>query len=207
MKLRYHELVTWTDPVTAHPHRSPFATNWNDTLELLAKETHLLAPTGTSRNKHLVVLQVQATLRDIRIDGGLRANARLDGHGVVISFESRKGPLRFSCDTFITPSDRQLSYQANVRAIALGLEALRLVDRYGVARTGQQYTGFASIEAVNLRAPEDIIAKYSHLSVTEVKADPKRARRLALINAHPDHGGSRDDLSQVQKAAEHFRTG
>jgi hypothetical protein len=34
------------------------------------------------------------------------------------------------------------SWQHNVRSIALGLEALRAVDRYGITRRGQQYAGF-----------------------------------------------------------------
>jgi hypothetical protein len=35
----------------------------------------------------------------------------------------------------------------NLRAIALGLEALRKVERYGIAERGQQYAGFAQIGA------------------------------------------------------------
>lgn len=34
-------------------------------------------------------------------------------------------------------------WQHNVRSIALGLQALRAVDRYGISRRGQQYAGFA----------------------------------------------------------------
>jgi hypothetical protein len=33
-------------------------------------------------------------------------------------------------------------WQHNVRSIALGLEALRAVDRYGISKRGQQYAGF-----------------------------------------------------------------
>ncbi len=33
-------------------------------------------------------------------------------------------------------------WQHNVRSIALGLEALRAVDRYGISRRGEQYAGF-----------------------------------------------------------------
>jgi hypothetical protein len=33
-------------------------------------------------------------------------------------------------------------WQHNVRSIALGLEALRAVDRYGITRRGEQYAGF-----------------------------------------------------------------
>lgn len=33
-------------------------------------------------------------------------------------------------------------WQHNIRSIALGLEALRAVDRYGISRRGEQYAGF-----------------------------------------------------------------
>lgn len=33
-------------------------------------------------------------------------------------------------------------WQHNVRSIALGLDALRAVDRYGISKRGQQYAGF-----------------------------------------------------------------
>jgi hypothetical protein len=33
-------------------------------------------------------------------------------------------------------------WRHNIRSIALGLEALRAVDRYGISRRGQQYAGF-----------------------------------------------------------------
>jgi hypothetical protein len=43
-------------------------------------------------------------------------------------------------------SDRFADWQQNLRAIALGLEKLRLVDDYGiVAEEGQQYTGWLKL--------------------------------------------------------------
>lgn len=44
----------------------------------------------------------------------------------------RRGHLSYPCDTFTTLQD-------NLRVIALALEALRMVDRYGVTRRGEQY--------------------------------------------------------------------
>jgi hypothetical protein len=38
-------------------------------------------------------------------------------------------------------------WQHNVRAIALGLEALRKVDRYGITRRGEQYAGWKALPA------------------------------------------------------------
>src|SRR5947208_1880483 len=83
--------------------------------------------------------QFAVTESDIRLDGRPRARAVASHPGVVLAFDSRHGPLKYAVDTF----DR---WQDNLRAIALGLEHLRAVDRYGVTRRGEQYTGWRQIE-------------------------------------------------------------
>ena len=57
------------------------------------------------------------------------------GPAVIIAFESKHGPLKYATDVFD-------HWHANLRAIALGLEALRKVERYGITQRGEQYTGF-----------------------------------------------------------------
>jgi hypothetical protein len=63
------------------------------------------------------------------------------GHpGVEISFDSRAhGRQSFATDEYD-------DWQDNVRAIALSLEALRAVERWGVSK-GRQYAGFALLAA------------------------------------------------------------
>lgn len=46
--------------------------------------------------------------------------------------------MRFRCSTFYP-------WQANVRAIALGMEALRKVERYAITEADQQYSGFMQL--------------------------------------------------------------
>jgi hypothetical protein len=84
------------------------------------------------------VLQVAMTESDFRNDGYPRANAKATHPGVILSFDTRHGSLSFPCDRFTT-------WQDNLRAIALAMEALRKVDRYGVTRNGEQYTGWRAI--------------------------------------------------------------
>ncbi len=72
---------------------------------------------------------------------------------VVISFVvfSLHGPLRYATDAH----ERQYAglgmegWQADVGAIALALTALRAVDRYGVSRRGEQYTGWRALPATS----------------------------------------------------------
>src|SRR5579863_10251967 len=55
----------------------------------------------------------------------LYAGAKLRTQGIILTFNSKHGPLSYPCDKYS-------NWQANLRAIALSLEALRAVDRYGV---------------------------------------------------------------------------
>ena len=87
-----------------------------------------------------VVIEMDLTEVDIRRDGLPRNNARPTTPRVCLSMDSPYGPLRYPCDTF-------LSWQDNVRGIALALEALRKVDRYGVTKRGEQYTGWKALPA------------------------------------------------------------
>lgn len=69
-------------------------------------------------------------------------------------------------------------WRDNVRAIAKGLEALRAVDRWGVAKRGQQYAGFALLTAGPGKEERGRQLVAQHGSVT-----------AALRATHPDTGG------------------
>jgi hypothetical protein len=99
-----------------------------------------------------------------------------------VSFESRHGPLEYATDVFD-------DWQDNVRAIALGLEALRRVDRYGIAKRGEQYRGWKQLEAggPSPARGEDLIREHGSV-------------RAALMATHPDHGGDPSDFAAVQAA-------
>lgn len=110
--------------------------------------------------------------RDVRLDGAPRADARPPRHpGVEVSFDSRYGRLTYATDVFT-------DWRDNVRAIAKGLEALRAVDRWGVAKRGQQYAGFALLTAgVPLEARgRELVEEHGSVAA-------------ALRATHPDTGG------------------
>lgn len=137
--------LTWTDKET-EPRRSSgvFRASWPDTLFLLGDELrHLEAQSP-------VIFQVDVTEGDICLDGMLRANAKVNHPGVAVSFQSRFGPLRYATDAYEQRyGAAPPGWQANIRAIALALEALRAVDRYGVSKRGEQYTGWKALPASN----------------------------------------------------------
>jgi hypothetical protein len=162
------------------------AVPWNETLLLLDRE---LSALGASE----VVFQIDLTERDIRMDGLPRADARPADPAVIISFDSRFGPLRYLCDRF-------RDWHDNVRAIALGLEALRKVERYGITRRGEQYTGWKALPPRSQSHEEAERFLRRHAGDEPASLPLDKAYRLAARHLHPDAGGSREEWDELQRA-------
>lgn len=198
MEMRIRPLVDWRGEFTAefdrrrHVFSRPKSSGqwgredipWSETLVLLDRELREL-------NADAIVLQISVTERDIRLDGQLRADARPSSPAVRLLFDSKHGPLTYQCDKFATWKD-------NVRAIALGLEALRKVARYGITEHGEQYKGWLQIEAAPAETPLDVLARIAGES-TDLPG--RTLYRRAAAAAHPDvNGGERDLWDQVERA-------
>lgn len=125
---------------------------------------------------------------------------------MILSFESKVGFLSYPCDTYT-------DWQANVRAIALALAALRAVDRYGVTRRAEQYKGWARLEAPKPPATDVAVSALRTLcaigsiepalTLSLIVADKKLltfAYQKAVFKSHPDHGGDAELFRQVQEA-------
>jgi hypothetical protein len=158
---------------------SPFSASWSSTVALLAKE---LRAHGAVR----AIMETDFRESDLRLDGLPRADRHARTPGVVLSFTARKVPgspaLRYEVSTFTR-------WQDNVRAIALGLEALRAVDRYGVTKRGEQYAGWKQLQAGGPSPDRGAAIIREHGDV-----------RAALMATHPDHGGDANDFADVQAA-------
>lgn len=200
MRLTIRPLAGWTGERTPATERKRYqfmrakssgwgreAMPWTDTLQVLDRELAALRAES-------VVLQISVTERDIRLDGQLRADARPSDPAVRILFDSKHGQLTYQCDRFAT-------WQDNARAIALGLEALRKVERYGITEHGEQYKGWLQLEAGSPgRSPVMVLADIAGVSVTSATDD--ELWRKARAAAHPDRNDGRRDLwDQVEAAA------
>lgn len=177
---------------TGKHRRSQFDTSWPSTERLLEAEVRHL------RGRNLVI-EVDVTEGDLRLDGRIRANARPSTPAVRVAFESADhGPLTYATDRFTT-------WQDNVRAVALGLEALRKVDRYGITKRGEQYRGFRAIGASSGSSSSHMTADDAADVLTQYGAgevDPERAWRKARAATHPDrHGGDQTLWDRVEQAA------
>ncbi len=156
--------------------RAPFRAGWSDTMALLERELRML-------DAENAVIELDLDESQLRIDGWPYEDARPEYPGVIISFDSKHGPLRYGTDMFITWKD-------NVRAVALGLEALRKVDRYGIGKRGEQYVGWRQ-----LMSGEATLKERGRAIIEEHGSET-----AALKATHPDHGGDPDDFAAVQAA-------
>jgi hypothetical protein len=201
-------LGPWTRPVT-DPRASSgrFRATWDQTLKLLVAEVDLLQPTGA------IAIRVDADPSDIRRDGMLRARAKVDFPGVIVSFTSAvHGPLSYATDAYEQRWYNDLaSWQANVRAIALSLEALRAVDRYGVSRSGEQYVGWRAIEAApsGTFASADEALRWVRAQAPDGSPEwtPRQAYLAAAKLLHPDVGGDVAQWDRLDEARRLMQSG
>jgi hypothetical protein len=176
----WRPLSSWPGERTPASERrkAPFEGTWRHTLNLLEHELGELEAT------QIVFELAGITEADLKLDGGIRANAKVDDPGVVVSFQSRHGPLRYAVDTFT-------DWRQNLRAIALALQGLRRMEVYGVAKSGEQYRGWRALEA-RVASREDARAELrEYLRPQEPnvdRMDDRALRRRALRLAHPDTG-------------------
>lgn len=168
----------WRDRGRQTP--APFRSNYSQTLNLLDHELEMIGARSAQ-------LQIDASERDVRLDGQLRADARVSYPGVILTVETAKR------GTLVVQTDRFTTWQDNVRAIALGLEALRKVERYGIADSGQQYAGYRELGSGLPMGPA---------------MSPETAAALLIEYGSDDVGGSADPgdlIGSPEFVAAHYR--
>lgn len=187
-----------THPKGHEPKSARFRQGWEDTLEYLRNELRRIGVFEA-------VLEIDVAERSIAKATGL-PDARIPAFspGVVLVFDHPdQGKTRFPCITY----DR---WPDNARAIALTLEALRDVDRYGAAM-GRQWAGFKAIPektgaTLTTAQAAQVIAIHSG---DETRADDilhsadvaKTNLRLAKAKTHPEApGGDRSKFELVTLA-------
>jgi hypothetical protein len=214
VEYQFRPLSSWPGTRTRERRRATFKAGYARTLVDLERELlHLGARTA--------VVEAECGEEDIRQDGRIRSNARMRGPGIIVSFQSRHGPLRYPCDTYTDWTD-------NLRAIVLAMEALRAVDRYGVTKRGEQYTGWKQLPGGEPAGPEWETAEAAARFICVTAWGPSRigpdyiesmidpaghkyeldiAYRAAAKKAHPDAGGSNELMSKVNRARDFIAKG
>jgi hypothetical protein len=187
-----------------------FESKYSATEKILEREVNALTPRMGS-----VFLKTFHSPRDVRKDGQLRqGEVRSPEYpGVILEFDSldkvqrKYVKIQFVCDRF-------KSWKDNVRAIALGMEALRKVERYGITSAQEQYEGFKAktlppkIELGASMSVADALAFIQHKSQKPVIANQgnyEEVYKYAIQKCHPDKGGSHDDMAKLNIARDTLR--
>jgi hypothetical protein len=118
----------------------------------------------------------------------------------------------------VMPCDKYTDWEANIRAIALTLEHLRAVERYGATTEKQeQYTGWLRLPAAGATDEAAECAKIliQHACVTnfpsQLLGDQKifdEVWRVAVKRTHPDANPGRDGVhcNRVITARDRIKT-
>lgn len=134
----------------------------------------------------------------VRNDGVPYSNLRQpDDRGVAVYFKRKGKDHVFAADGYDRVED-------NLWAIAKSLEALRAIERYGVAQVmDRAFSGFAALpEKASSRLWYDVLGIDGHASTDAVNA---RYRELAKL-LHPDqNGGASEGFHELQAAMDQFK--
>ncbi len=191
LNAHFKPLRQWPGQRVSETECSRFKAGYDNTLAKLEYELGKLEASD-------IIIQVDGLTPDwIRNDGwpkGQWWNLKRARSGVILSFQSPKGAISFPCDRFEY-------WQDNLRAIALSLEALRAVDRYGVTRGNEQYRGWAQLEAPSAKTDREgaiqTIASILNAPRDAVAANPAAFIKQARIAYHPD--GVTDEAVKKQR--------
>lgn len=198
IEISYRPIERWPSKLTEDRQFSRFDTAWNKTLTQLKSELWYL-------DAENVFFQIALEPHEFRNDGHPRATAKPRHPGVILTFDSKYGPQQYPCDTFT-------DFKDNVRAITLSLESLRRVDRYGVTKRGEQYTGWKALGAgIEMGAASAMTVEDAAQFIGHGNKGPWRdliANRDLMENCykqrakelHPDVGGSTMDFQKLQES-------
>ena len=143
-------------------------------------------------------LVIEADLRK-GIQGGFLSNQRAPADpGVVVRFKRHGKPFAVPCDKF-------RSIEANLRAVALMLEASRLMERYGFEIFEEEFRGYAALPPGSGESygvifqdppPHEVLAVAPDAPAEVVRA----AWRVLAAKHHPDRGGDGEAFKRVTRA-------
>lgn len=141
----------YMDPPSRLPMRvSPFKVSYAATLRQLELELRAV------RAKQVTIV---AGFAQVRGDGWPYSGAKPKHPACALQFQRDGVTLVYNSHSYRT-------FEDNLRAITLTLEALRAVERYRVAN-GEQYRGFAQIEAPAAASKEQKLVNLRDNAATE----------------------------------------
>lgn len=210
LNIQIRPVVNWPGKENTNPRRSQFKCGYKNTLQLLDGE---LDRANTVDGSWFMEMWVDP--RDLRLDGQLRANVRVRKPGIIFRFSRFTGRIMQRSDGTRYKETQDISYpcdafddwQDNLRAVALSMEALRKVERYGVFKYDDIISRLALPSAEGSVSTKEsaaaFLAQHSGVSREEILFSPTAmasAYRKAAGALHPDSGGDKEDFIKLQEA-------
>ncbi len=169
-------------PRTKYPQKSRFDTSFTWARTQLLDEVRLLG------GKDVII----SSNIPLRRDGLPYANHKKpDDTGIAVYFKYNGQDTCFTCDKWIDVAD-------NLHAIGKTINALRGINRWGGDDTVQAaFRGFQALPAPDTkRSWHEILSVPPNASKDKIK---RSYRRLAKL-AHPDNGGSAEQMAEINRA-------
>ena len=161
--------------------RSRFNTGFGAAAKAAYDEVGRLGGRGT----------IVSTNVPLRRDGLPLASAkRVDDAGAAIYFTYKDKQMCFACDRWDKVED-------NIWAIAKTIEALRGIARWGTGDMLEAaFKGFAALPPPRSSAWHEVLDVSPDAPLSEIEVAYKRHAK----NAHPDNGGSHDEMAKLNDA-------
>jgi len=205
MSISYGPIKRWPGKLRDRSERTraPFKSGFSGTMRQLERELRMV---------HAESAVIQLATEHFRKDGGPYADATPDHPGVIVSFvkvvrdkfgQRVRVPLSF-------PADRFTHWESNLRAVAIALEDLRRIDRYGVTQNAEQYLGFKALPPPGPEHPAVLTIDEAavfvanegggvpYLRVIQSVDTYRAAYRRAAAVLHPDANGEPDKWAKLQ---------
>lgn len=210
MQVRFRPLTEWPQDVDPTPAQDREPDRWDATFNSAIRD---LGEEIRRLETEDIIVQAEVPSDQIRLDGWPYANAAWEGPAVIVSFETPDGAWHtYPSDSFRNPAQ-------NIKAVAMTLNRLRLLEDYGCAKRGQQYRGWQALPPGEGAEPAGddrpvgfttvaeaarYIAEYGDRNRTHVLEIPdvlQAAYRIAAKRLHPDrNGGDGHPFQRLQAA-------
>jgi DnaJ-domain-containing protein 1 len=119
-----------------------------------------------------------------------------DDVGVAVYFLYQKKQLTLACDMY-------KSIEENTHAICKTIEAIRGIERWGASEMLERaFTGFAQLEAPGAGPKKREWWEILHVHKDYTWEQIKDAYRREAKKAHPDNGGSNEQMTWINRAYE-----
>lgn len=178
--------LTWPDGWRRIPPSRRIPSQFKKTTEVVRK--FLFRQIGALGGSKIII----STNVPTRLDGLFYARAREpEDPGIAVYFEYREKPMCFACDQY-------RSMRENLHSIALTIEALRGIKRWGASDMMERaFRGFAALPAASWRTVLGV-------GMDATLAEAEKAFRIRAHEGRSDKGGSAD-MGELVRARDEAR--